>query len=132
MQSRSQTGVVNDLSKEERLEVRALKLIVEQGEKGILQRDMWQELGATSRHGSRIALRLEARDLITRKRELVNGRWSYRIFSNIQPIQIDSIIHVPCMVCDDIALCEAGTTVSSVECEQLTQWLLGNNSDERE
>jgi hypothetical protein len=111
---------------------RALRLIVKKGKEGILQRDMWQELGATSRHGSRIALRLEARDLITRERELANGRWTYRIVINIQPVSIDSIINIPCMVCEDIALCEAGTTVSSFECERLTDWLLGKNSEDQE
>jgi hypothetical protein len=61
------------LSKHSDLEQRALKLIMEKGDEGILQRDMWRELGATSRDGSRIALRLEAQQLITRERELANG-----------------------------------------------------------
>jgi DNA-binding MarR family transcriptional regulator len=62
------------LTRRDDLEQRALKLIVEKGDEGILQRDIWRALGGTSREGSRIALRLEAQKLITRERELANGR----------------------------------------------------------
>jgi hypothetical protein len=81
---------VNNLSERERLDVRALKLIVEKGDEGILQRDLWRELGTNNRRGSRIALQLK-QQLIIRERELANRRWTYRLFSNIQPITIDSI-----------------------------------------
>jgi hypothetical protein len=118
------------LSDKENLTTRALRLIFERGDEGILQREMWEELDATSRHGSRIALQLEARNLITRERELANGRWTYRLVRNIQPVALDSIIDAPCMVCEEIALCEAGTTVSASECERLTHWLLSNNTSD--
>jgi DNA-binding Lrp family transcriptional regulator len=107
-------------------EVQVLKLIATQGKKGILQLDMWQKLGMTSRHGSRIALRLEEQGLIRRERELSNRRWTFRIFSNIQPFEIDSILDVPCLICENITKCEAGTGISSINCIDLTKWLLWN------
>jgi hypothetical protein len=112
------------LSKRDSLEERALKLIMDQGNTGILQRDMWQMLGATSREGSRISLRLEAKDLIKRERELSHGRWTNRIFINIRRVELDSIIDIPCMACEDIQNCEAGAGVSAIGCDLLTQWLL--------
>jgi DNA-binding MarR family transcriptional regulator len=73
---------MNYMPKRDDLKKRALKLILDKGTDGILQRDMWRELRATSREGSRISLRLEAKNLITRERELSKGRWTYRIYIN--------------------------------------------------
>lgn len=100
---------------------------MEKGDEGILQRDMWRELGATSRDGSRIALRLEAQQLITREREIAHGRWTHRLFINIRRVELDSILDVPCMMCDDIQQCEVGMGISSSQCEVLTQWLVSGS-----
>ena len=111
------------------LETRALKLILDKGDEGLLQRDMWRALGATSREGSRIALRLEAKNLIKRERELSNGRWTNRIYASIRRVNIDSLIDVPCMICEDIQNCEVGRGLSAAECDNLTQWLLPPRDD---
>jgi len=115
------------LSRRRDLEQRALKLIKAAGDAGMLQRDMWRALEATSREGSRISLRLEDQQLITRERELANGRWTHRIFINQRPVLLDSIIDVPCMMCDDIQRCEVGGGLSAVECDVLTQWLVSGS-----
>jgi hypothetical protein len=99
-------------------------LIIAAGDEGILQRDMWREVGATSRVGSRITLRLEAKNLIKRERELFNGRWTNRIYPTIRHINLDSVLDVPCMFCADIQKCEVGSGISASNCEILTQWLL--------
>jgi hypothetical protein len=119
----------NELPKRDDLEKRALKLILNKGDEGLLQRDMWRELGATSREGSRISLRLEEKNLIKRERELSNGRWTHRLFITIRRVDIDSIIDVPCMICEDIQKCEVGRGISASSCEPLTQWLLFNRED---
>jgi hypothetical protein len=115
------------LSRRSDLEKRALKLIKAAGDAGTLQRDMWRALDATSREGSRISLRLEEQQLITRERELANGRWTHRIFINMRPVLLDSIIDVPCMMCDDIQRCEVGGGISALECDVLTQWLVSGS-----
>jgi hypothetical protein len=115
------------LSKRSDLEQRALKLIMDKGDEGILQRDMWRELDATSREGSRIALRLEEQQLITRERELANRRWTHRLFINIRRVELDSILDVPCMMCDDIQQCEVGMGISAAQCKVLTQWLVSGS-----
>jgi hypothetical protein len=101
---------------------------MDKGDEGILQRDMWRALDATSREGSRIALRLEAQDLIIREKELANGRWTNRIFINIRRVELDSIIDVPCMMCEDIQNCEVGGGITASQCEVLTQWLISDSS----
>jgi hypothetical protein len=100
---------------------------MDKGDEGILQRDMWRALDATSREGSRISLRLEEQNLITREKELANGRWTHRIVINIRRVGLDSIIDVPCMMCDDIQSCEVGGGISSSECDILTQWLVSGS-----
>lgn len=115
------------LSRRSDLEKRALKLIMDKGDEGILQRDMWRSLGATSREGSRISLRLEEQQLITREKELANGRWTHRIFINMRRVELDSIIDVPCMMCEDIQNCEVGGGVTASQCDVLTQWLVSNS-----
>lgn len=105
------------------LEHRALQVIINKGKEGVLQCDLWRELKASSREGSRIALKLERKGLVRRERELYDGRWTYRLFAKKQPATIDSIINCPCLTCSDIDRCGAGDVTSPNNCEKLTAWL---------
>lgn len=62
------------------LEQKALQYVMNTGFGGVLQSDLWRELGATSREGSRISLKLESKGMIRREKELREGRWTYRLF----------------------------------------------------
>jgi len=112
------------MAKPESIYQRALKLIIDAGEEGILQSELWRRLGATSREGSRIAIRLERRGLITRKRELHNGRWTYRLFARVKKISIESIMGCPCFACPDNYRCSPGGAIDPVTCEKLTRWVV--------
>lgn len=105
------------------MEKQALKLIIDKGTDGILQSAMWRELKASSREGSRICLRLEAKNLIKRERELSKGRWTYRIFFKKRLIAIDSLLETPCMFCDNTYRCELDGEISPATCVPLTKWL---------
>jgi hypothetical protein len=105
------------------LESKAIQVILDKGNDGILQCDLWKELDASSREGSRISIRLESKNLIRRERELRNGRWTYRVFIKRHPVNIESIIDVPCVSCDEISRCETDTEVSPITCKQLDLWL---------
>lgn len=111
------------MSKRDRLERQALEIIMSKGEEGILQSDLWKELEASSRVGSRISLNLGKKNLITRQRELSDGRWTYRVFVNIRSLDIDSISIVPCVSCAEILKCESGREFSPETCKILTKWL---------
>ena len=112
------------MTRRDNLEERALKLIIDTGGAGILQRDMWRALDGTSREGSRITLSLVAQKLITRERELYNSRWTHRLYATIRRVNIDSLVDVPCFLCEDNRRCDAGAERSSLTCEMLTQWLI--------
>jgi hypothetical protein len=120
------------LPRRDDLEEQALKLIIEKGTDGILQSEMWRKLKASSREGSRISIRLEAKNLIQRERELSKDRWTYRIFIKRKPIEIDSILAIPCLVCVDNYRCERDGEKSPVTCASLTQWLLSQDDARKE
>jgi predicted transcriptional regulator len=112
------------MPKRDALEYKALHFIVNMGSQGVLQSDLWRKLGASSREGSRIALKLENKGLIKREKELFGGRWTYRLYSKRMPVSINSIIDCPCLMCANDARCGAWGTISPNECERLTAWVL--------
>jgi len=112
------------MSKRNDLEQKALQYIISTGFEGILQSDLWRKLGASSREGSRIALKLEEKKLIRREKELRDGRWTYRLYPKRLPARIDSIADVPCLMCPDNSRCDPSSTISPQNCEKLTEWLL--------
>ncbi|MCK5625953.1 Lrp/AsnC family transcriptional regulator [Candidatus Bathyarchaeota archaeon] len=111
------------MSKRDRLERRALEIIMNKGEEGILQSELWKELEASSRVGSRISLNLGKKNLITRQRELSDGRWTYRVFVNFRSLDIDSFSDIPCVSCDEILKCEKEGEFSPDTCKIMTKWL---------
>lgn len=119
------------MTKREEMEKKSIQIILSKGDEGILQSELWKELNASSREGSRLALDLENKKRIRRQRELSNGRWTYRVFVNIRQIEIDSIIDVPCVSCTEISKCEPGGKVTPNTCFKLTQWLLSSFSNEK-
>lgn len=112
------------MSKHENLEQRALTIINEQGEDGILQSDLWKALEADSRTGSRISRKLESKNLVSRLRELSLGRWTYRIFIKKPRIDVDAIMDIPCAICEDLHRCVSGGMYAPEHCRKLTEWLL--------
>jgi len=112
------------------LEQKALQSITNTGNEGVLQSDLWRKLGASSREGSRIALKLEKRGLIHRKRELCDGRWTYRLYPKRLPASINSIADCPCLMCPDSPRCGSSGAITPQGCEKLTEWLLNRIKDE--
>jgi len=94
------------------------------GYEGVLQSELWRKLKASSREGSRIALKLEDKGLIRREKELRDGRWTYRLYPKRLPASIDSIADCPCLMCPDNPRCDPSSATSPQSCEKLTEWLL--------
>lgn len=106
------------------LEQKALHFVVGTGHEGVLQSELWRELGASSREGSRVAIKLEEKGLIRREKELQGGRWTYRLFPKRLPASIESIADCPCLLCQDNARCDPTTAISPKSCLKLTEWIL--------
>jgi len=112
------------------LEQKALQHIMNTGFDGILQSELWRKLGASSREGSRISLKLEGKKLIRREKELRNGRWTYRLYPKRLPATMDSVADVPCLMCPDNPRCDPSSVTSPISCDRLTEWLLSVSKDE--
>lgn len=111
------------MPKKNDLDKRALLLIIEAGEEGILQSEMWKTLDATSREGSRLALKFEEKGVVERKKVLHEGRWTYKLFSQTKMVTIDSISDCPCITCDGLDKCFPGGQVTPISCRLLTLWM---------
>ena len=114
------------MPKQNDLEQKVLQIILNLGEKGILQSKLWKLIDASSREGSRVALKLEKKGLIRRERELFKGRWTYRLYSKKNPISLESILTCPCLICVEKIRCGAGSEISPTTCNMLTEWILEN------
>jgi len=112
------------------LEHKALQYVMNTGYDGVLQSDLWHELKASSREGSRISIKLENKGLIRREKELRDGRWTYRLFAKRMPASIDSIADCPCLLCPDDSRCDPSGSTSPQNCDRLTEWLLSACSRE--
>ncbi|MFH0896578.1 MAG: transcriptional regulator [Candidatus Bathyarchaeota archaeon] len=115
------------MPKRDDMEHRALLVIMNKGTEGILQSDLWRELKVSGRDGSRISLKLENKNLIKRQKELFGGRWTYRLFAKKRPIEIETILDIPCVSCPNISKCEANSEVSPNLCVEMTRFLLSFN-----
>jgi len=103
---------------------RVYKLVVERGRDGVLQSEIWKELGLTSRDGSRLAIRLERRGLIGRVKVLEEGRWTYKLTPLRFPTDMTSIEKAPCIICQYESKCTVDGEVSPYVCPWLGPWVI--------
>lgn len=118
------------MPKRNELEHQAFQFIMKTGLYGVLQSELWRQLDASSREGSRIAIKLENKGLIRREKELHGGRWTYRLFPKRQPASIDSVINCPCLMCVKNSRCGVWGVTSPNICDKLTNWLLKLTNEE--
>lgn len=103
---------------------RVYKLVVERGKDGVLQSEIWKELGLTSRDGSRLAIRLEKRGMIRRVKVLDDGRWTYKLTPLRLPANISSMEMAPCIVCPVESKCSVTTDINPLTCPLLGPWVM--------
>ena len=108
----------------EKLTTRVCNIIVEHGDDGIFQSDLWKKLKLTSRDGSRLALKLERRNIIKREKVLENGRWTYKLKIVKMPISTETIEAAPCLICPVEQKCSLDGEVSPRTCPLIEQWVL--------
>ena len=121
------------------LERKAYELIKSRGEEGLLQSELWKLLNIDSREGSRIALQLLKKGLISREPVIHNGHRTYRLFAvkkydiNIR-VNLNTVKDIPCFTCKYFNRCGRGNFYDPRTCPILTNWLLsmaGNGTSKR-
>ena len=105
------------------VEQRALRIIYDAGEEGLLQSELWKLLDVSSREGSRLAKKFEEKGRIAREKVLNNGRWTYKLISKTEPVTLNSVKGCPCLICSEVEKCFRGGTKDPVYCQLLTAWI---------
>lgn len=103
---------------------KSFRIIIDNGKDGMLQSKLWKELDLTSRDASRVAIRLEKRCLIKRKKILNGGRWTYKLFAIKLPVNTECIEQVPCLTCPVEHMCSVDATYSPNNCSLIEGWAL--------
>ena len=127
----TRTIVLAEKTEEELVDLtsRVYKLVVERGKDGVLQSEIWKELGLTSRDGSRLAIRLEKRGMIKRVKVLDDGRWTYKLTPLRLPANISSMESAPCIVCPVEGKCSVTTEVNPFTCPLIGPWVVKEHKD---
>lgn len=105
---------------------KTFRIIIHNGKDGILQSRLWKELETTSRHGSRLAMKLEKQSLIKRERILEKGRWTYKLLPIEMPVDTESINKAPCLSCPVEHMCSVDCYYSPNNCNLIQDWLLSS------
>ena len=110
----------------DKLTNKVCEIIADYEDKGLLQSDLWKKLKLNSRDGSRLALRLERRGLITREKMLQKGRWTYKLIIEQAPIKLESLVDSPCLTCPVEQKCDfenAYPEPSPLHCQLIEDWV---------
>ncbi len=110
----------------DKLTNKVCEIIADFEEKGMLQSDLWKKLKLNSRDGSRLALRLERRGLISREKILQKGRWTYKLIIEQAPIKLESLVNSPCLTCPVEQKCDfenAYPEPSPLHCQLIEDWV---------
>ena len=110
----------------DKLTNKVCEIIADFEEKGMLQSDLWKKLKLNSRDGSRLALRLERRGLISREKILQKGRWTYKLIIEQAPIKLESLVNSPCLTCPVEQKCDSENAYpepSPLHCQLIEDWV---------
>ena len=110
------------------------EIVAEYEDKGMLQSDLWKKLKLSNRDGSRLALRLERRGLISREKILQNDRWTYKLIIEQTPISLQSLQDSPCLTCPVEQKCDTANTFpepSPLHCQLIEDWVIAEFSKKK-
>ena len=107
----------------EKLTNKVCEILIKFESDGMLQSDLWKKLKLSSRDGSRLALRMERRGIITRQKILEKGRWTYKLILKKTPISTISIENAPCLICPVEQKCSVDGEISPRNCQWIEEWV---------
>ena len=110
----------------DKLTNKVCEIIAEFEDNGVLQSELWKKLKLNTKDGSRLALRLERRGLISREKLLQKGRWTYKLIIEQAPIKLESLVNSPCLTCPVEQKCDfenAYPEPSPLHCQLIEDWV---------
>ena len=111
----------------DRITNKVCEIVAEYEDKGMLQSDLWKKLKLSGRDGSRLALRLERRGLISREKILQKDRWTYKLIIEQTPISLESLQNSPCLTCPVEQKCDIENVQpepSPLYCQLIEDWVI--------
>ncbi len=94
-------------------------VLIQSHPEGMLQRELWKELGVDSRKCSRIVKKLEESGLIDRVEFKKEGIKTYLLKAKMQPVHPEDLLAgdelIPCIACDLECVVD--------ECHPLMDWM---------
>ena len=111
----------------DRITNKVCEIVAEYEDTGMLQSDLWKKLKLSSRDGSRLALRLERRGLISREKILQKDRWTYKLIIEQTPISLESLQNSPCLTCPVEQKCDIENVhpePSPLYCQLIEDWVI--------
>ena len=111
----------------DRITNKVCEIVAEYEDKGMLQSDLWKKLKLSGRDGSRLALRLERRGLISREKILQKDRWTYKLIIEQTPISLESLQNSPCLTCPVEQKCDVENVhpePSPLYCQLIEDWVI--------
>ena len=93
-----------------------------------------KKLKLSNRDGSRLALRLERRGLISREKILQKDRWTYKLIIEQTPISLESLQNSPCLTCPVEQKCDVSNVYpepSPLNCQLIEDWIVAEFSKKR-
>ena len=112
----------------DRITNKVCEIVAGYEDNGMLQSDLWKKLKLSNRDGSRLALRLERRGLISRQKILDSkDRWTYKLIIEQTPISLESLQNSPCLTCPVEQKCDTENIYpepSPLYCQLIEDWVV--------
>jgi len=111
----------------DRITNKVCEIVAQYEDRGMLQTDLWKKLKLSNRDGSRLALRLERRGLISREKILQKDRWTYKLIIEQTPISLESLQNSPCLTCPVEQKCDIENDhpePSPLHCQLIEEWVI--------
>ena len=118
----------------DRITNQVCEIVANFGDKGMLQSDLWKKLKLSNRDGSRLALRLERRGLISREKILQRDRWTYKLIIEQTPISLESLQNSHCLTCPVEQKCDIQNVhpePSPLYCQLIEDWVIAEFSKKK-
>jgi DNA-binding Lrp family transcriptional regulator len=112
------------VTKKNGVEASIIKLLLQNPGEWALQSELWRKLKKNPGEVSRALKKMREKGTIIQNPEAQPGNTAYRIIQRRAPQQADSLIGVPCFLCEDASFCDEKGSITPKTCEKLTQWLM--------
>ena len=108
----------------EKLTHKVSSILARRESEGMLQAELYKKLKLSARNGARLSLKLERMGLVTRKKLLVNERWTYKLTLTKTPISTESLVDAPCLKCPYEQRCSLDGEISPRNCRLIIEWAM--------